>query len=234
MSAGPDHASRDSLQHFSLAPRPSRRGRSTASGLWWKRPLDVVLAACALLAALPLVVCIAIAIRLDSPGPALIRQPRVGRDRTSFGMWKLRSMYTDCDQSVHRQVAADWFAGQPQAGTYKTLADPRVTRVGRLLRLTNLDELPQLLNVLRGEMSLVGPRPAIEYELDHYQPGYFARLTVPPGMTGLWQVTRRDRLSAHEMMELDLRYVSELSPWLDLKILARTVPALLASARRRS
>jgi lipopolysaccharide/colanic/teichoic acid biosynthesis glycosyltransferase len=234
MSAGPDHASRGWLRHPAPSPPPLQRGRPAVSELWWKRPLDAGLAAGALLVALPLIGCMAIAIRLDSPGPALIRQPRVGRAGAPFGMWKLRSMQADCDQTVHRQAAANWFAGQPQEGSYKTLADPRITRVGRVLRRTNLDELPQLLNVLRGEMSLVGPRPAIEYELNHYQPGYFARLTVPPGMTGLWQVTRRDRLSAHEMMELDLRYVSELSPWLDLKILAKTVPALLASVRRGS
>lgn len=206
--------------------------RSGSPALWWKRPIDAVLAAALLLAALPLIGCLALAIVLDSPGPALLRQSRVGRAGAPFEMWKLRTMHADCDQTAHQRVAADWFAGQARGGRYKSLADPRITRVGRLLRRTNVDELPQLFNVLRGEMSLVGPRPALSYELEHYQPAYFARLAVPPGVTGLWQVTRRDRLSAGEMMDLDLRYVRELSPWLDLKILARTVPALIAAALR--
>lgn len=197
-----------------------------------KRLLDVVLAALALLVALPLMAGLALAIVLDSRGSPLFRQTRVGRGGTPFGMWKLRSMRTGCDQSAHRRAAEEWFAGQGPGTRYKTLEDPRITRVGRLLRRTNLDELPQLVNVLAGEMSLVGPRPAIRYELDHYRPEYFARLAVRPGMTGLWQVTRRDRLSAAEMMALDLRYVRERSLLLDLRILAMTVPALLASALR--
>jgi len=111
---------------------------------------------------------------------------------------------------------------------YKSLVDGRVTRVGRLLRRTSLDELPQLLNVMRGEMSLVGPRPAIPYELALYLPWYFERQRVPPGMAGLWQVGRRDLLSADEMMKLDVRYVRECSLLLDLKILMLTAPTLLA------
>jgi lipopolysaccharide/colanic/teichoic acid biosynthesis glycosyltransferase len=186
----------------------------------------------ALLVALPLILCLAGAVLLDSVGPAFFGQDRVGYGGRRFRMWKLRTMYTGSDQSVHQCAAADWFAGRTDGDRYKSLADPRITRVGRLLRRTNLDELPQLLNVVLGDMSLVGPRPAIPYELVHYRPAYFQRLSVPPGMTGLWQVTRRDRLSAAEMMELDLRYVRDASPWLDLKVLAMTAPALLASAAR--
>jgi lipopolysaccharide/colanic/teichoic acid biosynthesis glycosyltransferase len=211
-------------------PTPSLLREGAGRERVWKRPLDVVLALLALVVALPLIGLVALAVVLDSPGPPLLGQVRVGRGGRPFRMWKLRSMRAGCDQSAHRRAAADWFAGEASGGRFKTLADPRITRVGRVLRRTNLDELPQLLNVLRGDMSLVGPRPAIAYELAHYQPGYFARLTVLPGMTGLWQVTRRDRLSANQMMELDLQYVARLSPWLDLKILAMTVPALLASA----
>jgi len=201
--------------------------------LWWKRPLDLALGAIALLVALPLILCLALAVVLESPGPAFFGQERIGYRGRSFRMWKLRTMHVDCDEVPHRRTVADWFAGRAGAGDcYKTLADTRITRVGLLLRLTNLDELPQLLNVVLGDMSLVGPRPAIPYELDHYQPVYFQRLSVPPGVTGLWQVTARDRLSAAEMMQLDLRYVREASPWLDLKVLAMTAPALLASAVR--
>jgi lipopolysaccharide/colanic/teichoic acid biosynthesis glycosyltransferase len=209
-------------------------GRSRALGteLWWKRPLDVVLGALALIVVLPLLAALALAVFLESPGPVLFGQERVGQHGRRFRMWKLRTMRDGCDQSPHRSAAERWFSGRPDGSAYKTLDDPRVTILGRLLRRSNLDELPQLVNVVRGEMSLVGPRPAIPYELALYRPPYFERLRVPPGMTGLWQVTRRDRLSAAEMMDLDLRYVREASPWLDLRILLLTAPAVFAGARR--
>jgi lipopolysaccharide/colanic/teichoic acid biosynthesis glycosyltransferase len=195
--------------------------------LWWKRPLDLVAGIALLLPALPLIGVSALLVVLDSPGPAFFRQERVGQHARCFRIWKLRTMHSGCDDKPHRQAAADWFAGRAVEGCYKTLSDARITRAGRWLRRLNLDELPQLFNVVRGEMSLVGPRPAIPYELALYQPRDRDRLRVPPGMTGMWQVTRRDRLSAPEMMALDLRYVSEASLWLDLKILALTGPALL-------
>lgn len=209
-------------------------GRDSAARgrLRWKRPLDVILGTAILLVALPFIACLALAVKLDSRGPAFFYQDRIGCGGRAFRIWKLRTMYADCDQTMHRRLAAEWFAAQPQGDQYKTLADPRITRMGRFLRRTNLDELPQLFNVVRGEMSLVGPRPAIPYELAHYRPAYFRRFDVPPGMTGLWQVSRRDRLSAPEMMELDLRYLREASPRLDLQILLMTVPALLVSAAR--
>jgi len=215
-----------------LAQPPLRLRHRSLSALWWKRPLDLVLGTIALVVTLPLILCLALAIVLESPGNPFFGQERVGYEGRRFHIWKLRTMHAGCDQSVHQRTAADWFEGRPNGERYKTLADPRITRVGRLLRRTNLDELTQLLNVVMGDMSLVGPRPAIPYELAHYRPAYFHRLSVPPGLTGLWQVTRRDRLSAAEMMELDLRYVREASPWLDLKVLAMTAPALLASAAR--
>jgi len=212
--------------------RPLALGPALGSALWWKRPLDLVLGAIVLLLFLPLMLVLALMVVVESRGPALFGQERVGRDGRSFRMWKLRTMHVGCDQSAHRRAAANWFAGRADGDgeRYKTLADPRITRVGRLLRRTNLDELPQLLNVVRGDMSLVGPRPAIPYELALYRRAYFQRLNVPPGMTGLWQVTRRDRLSAAEMMRLDLRYVRMASLWLDLKVLAMTPAALLTSA----
>jgi lipopolysaccharide/colanic/teichoic acid biosynthesis glycosyltransferase len=210
-----------------LAHRPA-----LASTLWWKRPFDLVVGTIALLVALPVLLLLALAVVLDSPGPAFFGQERVGRDGGRFRMWKLRTMHAGCDQAAHRRAAAHWFAGRTSKDAYKSLDDPRITRLGRLLRRTNLDELPQLLNVVMGDMSLVGPRPAIPYELDHYRRTYFDRLRVPPGMTGLWQVSRRDRLSAGEMVALDLQYVRRASPWLDLRILLMTAPALLASARR--
>lgn len=216
------------LLHTALRRRD--RDRRVARTLWWRRALDVLLGTPLLLISLPLLACLALAVVLDSRGPAFFNQERVGWRGRAFRMWKLRTMHADCDQTLHRHSAASWFAARPRGDCYKMLADPRVTRVGRFLRRTNLDELPQLFNVVRGEMSLVGPRPAIPYELAHYRGDYFQRLKVPPGMTGLWQVTRRDRFSAGEMMQLDLRYVREASRWLDLRILLMTIPALLAPA----
>lgn len=199
--------------------------------LRWKRPLDLSVGLLLAIPAAPLILALGVLVAMESGGPVFFRQERVGRLGTTFRMWKIRSMYVRCDDGPHRQVAAAWFSGQAASGErYKTLSDPRITPVGRVLRKTNLDELPQLLNVLRGEMSLVGPRPAILYELTHYEPAYMERFQVPPGMTGLWQVTRRDRLSAREMMTLDTRYVRQASLWLDLKILLMTVPALLFAA----
>src|SRR5215831_17191856 len=208
--------------------------RVAAPALGWKRPFDLVVGTIALLGALPIILCLALAVALESPGSPFFGQERVGRGGLRFRIWKLRSMQSDCDQAVHRRAAARWFAGRADGDIYKSLDDPRITRVGRLLRRTNLDELPQLFNVVRGDMSLVGPRPAIPYELAHYRRADFQRLGVPPGITGLWQVSRRDRLSAAQMMDLDLRYVGEASPGLDLRILFMTVPAVLRSARRGS
>ena len=193
----------------------------------WKRPLDLLLTVPLLFALLPLVAGLALLVRAGSPGPAFYRQERVGLHGRPFRLWKLRTMAAEADPSAHRQAAASWFAGRPAGTAYKSLRDPRITRLGRLLRRTSLDELPQLLNVLRGEMSLVGPRPAIAYELRHYRPEYFDRQAVLPGLTGLWQVSGRNRLSAAAMMRLDLRYVREASLRLDLAILCKTVPAVL-------
>jgi lipopolysaccharide/colanic/teichoic acid biosynthesis glycosyltransferase len=199
--------------------------------LWWKRPLDLFLTVALLPLCLPLIGLLALAVAGESPGPAFFRQERVGLQGTRFRIWKLRSMRNGCCDGTHRAIAADWFAGRaPEHDRYKTLEDDRITRVGRWLRRLDLDELPQLFNVLTGDMSLVGPRPAIPYELSLYEPAYLQRLRVPPGMTGLWQVTGRDRLSAAEMMALDLRYVREASLGLDLRVLARTVGAVLRSA----
>jgi lipopolysaccharide/colanic/teichoic acid biosynthesis glycosyltransferase len=193
----------------------------------WKRPLDVLVGTGATVALLPVFALLALLIRLDSPGPVFFRQSRVGQDGAPFRMWKFRSMYHDSADVEHRAAAAAWFAAQPTNGQYKSLSDPRITRVGRFIRRTSLDELPQLFNVLRGEMSLVGPRPAIDYELEHYLPSYFERQRVKPGMTGLWQVSGRESVAAKDMMALDIRYVRECTLLLDFKILFWTVPALL-------
>ncbi|MBJ7612572.1 MAG: hypothetical protein DLM67_07650 [Candidatus Nephthysia bennettiae] len=204
--------------------------RQSRVWLWWKRPLDVALSGALLLAMSPLLGALALLIRLESRGPAFYRQQRVGLDGELFTIYKLRTMLVDNDESQHREVAAKWFAGVSNSNGYKPLHDSRVTRVGRILRRLSLDEVPQLFNVVRGDMSLVGPRPAIPYELQHYTTEYFERQDVLPGITGLWQVKGRDQLSAGEMMEFDLQYVRTASLLLDLKILAMTGPAVLAGA----
>jgi lipopolysaccharide/colanic/teichoic acid biosynthesis glycosyltransferase len=180
----------------------------------------------------PLLSVLAIAVRLDSPGPAFYRQERVGKLGRPFRIWKLRTMQTNNDEKAHHEAAVNWFAGLDNGNGFKTLGDRRITRLGRILRRTSLDELPQLLNVLSGEMSMVGPRPAIPYELDLYEPKYFRRQEVLPGVTGHWQVSGRERLSAHRMMELDLEYVERASLWMDVKIMLKTAPVVIGGALR--
>lgn len=198
-----------------------------------KRALDLLVAMVALVVTAPVMVAAAIAIRLDSPGPALFLQERTGRGGRSFRLWKFRSMYRDCDDRYHRQLALKWFDGTPTGSGYKPNDDPRITRVGRLLRRTCVDELPQLFNVLAGDMSIVGPRPAIPYERQLYEGWYFEREQVNPGITGLWQVAGRENVPAQTMVLLDILYLRQWSLWLDLKIIAFTIPTLLGHAMPR-
>jgi lipopolysaccharide/colanic/teichoic acid biosynthesis glycosyltransferase len=186
--------------------------------------LDAAGAALGLLVALPVLALAAIAIKLDSPGPVFHRAVRVGRGGRKFIFLKLRSM----------QVGAEELRGlllhlnEAQGPAFKLHDDPRVTRVGRLLRKTSLDELPQLLHVLTGHMSLVGPRPPFPEEVERYEPWMLKRLSVRPGLTCLWQIRGRSDLPFEEWMRLDLEYVDRVSPGLDLKILLLTLPAVLS------
>lgn len=190
-----------------------------------KRVVDVTLAGLALLVISPLLLVIAVAIRLDSPGPVLFGQMRVGVGGRPFRMWKFRTMVQDADQ-IKAQLAHLNESGDPRL--FKITADPRVTRVGRWLRRSSLDELPQLFNVLRGEMSLVGPRPFFPEDMDLYEEHHFERLQVLPGITGLWQVSGRSDIRDFEkVVELDREYIRRWSIGLDLKILAKTLPAVL-------
>jgi lipopolysaccharide/colanic/teichoic acid biosynthesis glycosyltransferase len=210
--------------------------------------LDIVGAALLLLALAPLLLVIAVAIRLDSPGPALFRQQRIGRGRRPFMVNKFRSMYVGAAHDRHREFVLGLINGEPprheaadetasdvgssgrsSAPYYKMVTDPRVTRAGRIVRRSSLDELPQLWNVLRGEMSLVGPRPPIPYEVDHYPPEWFDRFAVKPGITGLWQVNGRSTVTLDEMVRLDIEYARRRTVWLNLQILARTVPVVLGA-----
>jgi lipopolysaccharide/colanic/teichoic acid biosynthesis glycosyltransferase len=181
-----------------------------------------------LVLAIPMLL-IAIAIRCDSPGPAFYRQQRIGRDRRPFTMYKFRTMRVGGSDAQHRDLIARELRGENTAvnGSWKIDHDPRVTRVGGFLRRTSLDELPQLINVLWGQMSLVGPRPCLDWEAEMFPARFARRFDVPPGLTGLWQVSGRSTMGTLEMLELDLTYVRECSFWSDLGILLRTVPAVL-------
>ncbi|MFW5952022.1 MAG: sugar transferase [Gemmatimonadota bacterium] len=198
-----------------------------------KRALDVIGAALGLVALAPLYALIAAAIRLDSPGPVHFRQERAGLYGRPFLMNKFRTMREGTSEARHREYVSGLVNGdreQGHEGVYKLTDDDRVTRVGRLLRRTSLDELPQLINVLRGEMSLVGPRPAIAYEVELYEDWQRARLDSRPGLTGLWQVSGRNRLTYRRMCELDVRYIREWSLKTDLLILLKTVPVVLTNS----
>jgi len=201
-----------------------------------KRAIDIVGSIAALLFCLPLLVVIALAIKLTSKGPILFRQERVGRYGSRFTFLKFRTMAYENDPSIHREYVKRFISGQAdprgdgrsQNGVFKIQNDPRVTRVGKFLRKTSLDELPQLINVLKGEMSLVGPRPPIPYELEAYQIWHRCRvLEAQPGITGLWQVNGRSRIKFDDMVRLDLQYARTWSLWLDIKILWQTPRAVL-------
>ncbi|MBA2627835.1 MAG: sugar transferase, partial [Gemmatimonadales bacterium] len=206
-----------------------------------KRAVDLVGAVLGLVVLTPLMALIALAVRLDSPGPVLFRQERIGVGGRRFRVWKFRTMVHGASDRSHRDLVARMLAGDEQGtkhtGTdgkdvFKLLNDPRVTRVGALLRRTSLDELPQLVNVLTGDMSLVGPRPPVPYEFEAYDHWQFDRLQVRPGITGLWQVSGRNLLSYRQMCELDVEYVRRWSVGLDLKILFRTIPVVLFNSGR--
>ena len=197
-----------------------------------KRVLDVALAAGLLVLTCPVTALAATAIRLETPGPVLFCQERVGRNGRRFQIYKLRTMAVDNDDSEHRAYVAALMQGQAdrRGGVFKLVADRRVTRVGRLLRRLSIDELPQLLNVLRGDMSMVGPRPPLPSEAELYDTRARQRLAVKPGITGLWQVSGRCLLSYQEMIALDLQYCRSSSVATDLGILLRT-PASVLSRR---
>lgn len=177
----------------------------------------------------PLLLLVATLIKLDSPGPVLFRQVRVGRGGELFTVFKLRTMQDKSSADLHRRYIAALATGDPAGDTVlkKLVNDPRVTRIGAFLRRSSIDELPQLINVLRGEMSLVGPRPALAYELEFYEPEHFDRFAVRPGLTGLWQVSGRSELGFLPMLSLDSEYARTTSPRVDAMILLRTPLTLL-------
>jgi exopolysaccharide biosynthesis polyprenyl glycosylphosphotransferase len=219
-----------------LYPDITSRDRSRRVSIVVKRIMDVVGSAIALVLFAPIFLVIAIAIKLSSSGPVFFRQQRIGQHGKPFVLLKFRSMYVNNDDSVHQEWFQNFYKGNAKRhatdddngnGSYKLPNDPRVTRIGRLLRRTSMDEVPQFLNVLAGEMSLVGPRPPIPYEVDAYQAWHRGRvLQAKPGITGLWQVNGRSRVAFDEMVRLDLRYARSWSIWLDIKILLKTPAAV--------
>jgi lipopolysaccharide/colanic/teichoic acid biosynthesis glycosyltransferase len=212
-----------------------------------KRAIDLTVSLALIVVLLPIMLVVALAIWLDSRGPVLFRQRRLGRDMEPFTVLKFRTMAADSSPELHQRYIAELARSQAGNGAAasngnggsvaatngemkKLTADPRVTTVGRFLRRTSLDELPQLFNVVAGSMSLIGPRPALEYELEHYRPAHFKRFDIRPGITGLWQVSGRNRLDFHEMLDLDVKYSEEATLALDAGILARTPMAAFRHA----
>ncbi|HLI05190.1 MAG TPA: sugar transferase [Ktedonobacteraceae bacterium] len=201
-----------------------------------KRLLDIVFTLLILLPLLIITAIVALMIKLDSDGPVFFRQKRVGLNGEEFTFLKFRSMYVNNDDSIHREAVEQYIRGQAlneQAGDgslFKLGNDPRITRVGRFIRKTSLDELPQFFNVLRGEMSLVGPRPPLPYEVAHYSSYDWLRLSGKPGLTGTWQVYGRSKVTFQKMVEMDIQYLQQQSLWQDLKLIALT-PSVMISGR---
>jgi lipopolysaccharide/colanic/teichoic acid biosynthesis glycosyltransferase len=230
-----DHDTSGRPSNAALYPDLSNRDSGRRSLLGIKRVMDVVGSALALIMCSPLFLLAALAIKVTSKGPVLFKQQRVGYHGRRFTFLKFRSMRIGNDPGVHREYVTKLIAGQAErevaagdgVAVYKLANDSRITRIGKFLRRSSLDELPQLLNVLKGEMSLVGPRPAIPYELAAYETWHRRRvLEVKPGITGSWQVNGRSRVKFDEMVRLDLQYAKRWSPWTDINILFRTPRAV--------
>ena len=198
---------------------------------WLKRAIDITGSLAALIVLSPVFAVIAVLIRMTSEGPVFFRQKRIGQFGHEFTFLKFRSMYVNNDPGIHRQYVRNLIAKRLDGagGMYKIKNDPRVTGIGWFLRKSSMDELPQFMNVLRGEMSLVGPRPPIRYEFENYSLWHRRRiLEVKPGITGEWQVSGRSRTTFDEMVRMDLRYIRRQSIWLDLKILLKTPFAVIS------
>lgn len=231
-----ENGNSDDSGNIALYPDLCRKGISQRLTLGVKRLMDVFGSACALILLSPLFLLIALAIKLTSKGPVFFRQERLGQYGKRFKLVKFRSMRTNCDSKIHEEYVSRFIAGQLKRGVtigenqvFKLQRDPRITRVGAFLRKTSLDELPQFWNVLTGAMSLVGPRPPLEYEFRVYEVWHRRRvLEIKPGITGLWQVEGRSRTQFDDMVRMDLNYAYKWTLWLDLKILLRTPAAVLS------
>jgi len=231
-----DHEGDQRPSNPTLYPDLTERDETKKVHRKTKRAMDVVGSLAALVLLSPLFLFVALAIKLTSKGPILFRQRRIGQHGKSFTFLKFRSMYVGNDPSIHREYVKQLIAGKAERqsssengeGVYKLTKDPRVTSIGAFLRKTSLDELPQFINVLRGEMSLVGPRPPVPYEVESYDFWHRRRvLEAKPGITGLWQVKGRSRVKFDDMVRLDLEYARTWSPWLDVKIMLQTPGAMV-------
>jgi lipopolysaccharide/colanic/teichoic acid biosynthesis glycosyltransferase len=232
---GQDHDGPTRLNNPALYPDLSKQADTKRVSNGLKRAMDIVGSAVALALASPVFLGIALAIKVTSKGPVFFRQKRIGQYGTPFVFLKFRSMYTGNDASTHKEYVQKLIAGKAEShadgngnGVFKLTKDPRITQVGAFLRRTSLDELPQFINVLLGEMSLVGPRPPVPYEVEAYDVWHRRRLLeAKPGITGLWQVSGRCRVKFDDMVRLDLQYARTSSPWQDIKILVRTPAAVV-------
>jgi lipopolysaccharide/colanic/teichoic acid biosynthesis glycosyltransferase len=229
----PDSVGTDAVQSIDPLLNPRRLHSSMHDGL--KRGLDIAGSLALLILLAPLFLLIAALVKLKSPGPVFFRQIRVGEMRKPFTCLKFRTMHVNNDDAIHQRFVSSFIKSGAEAqeagkkGVFKIVNDPRVTAIGNILRKTSLDELPQLWNVFRGDMSLVGPRPAVPYEVAQYQPWHCRRvLEAKPGITGLWQVNGRSRTTFDEMVRLDLRYAKARSLWTDVRILLATPKAVIA------
>lgn len=223
------------LYFLSLAQPQRTRERRLYN--WVKRTSDAIAALLLLLLLAPFMLVIAVAIHVTSTGPAILIQERVGKGGKIFPFYKFRSMYSNSDHATDQHFARDYINGEcpvaPGDGVFKPANDKRVTPIGKILRKTSLDELPQFLNVLRGDMSLVGPRPSMPYEVDVYKPWHFRRLEVLPGITGLAQIHGRSSLAFKDIVKIDIEYIERRSARLDLKILLKTLPVVLSGRGAR-
>ncbi len=216
-----------------LSPPTQNTLRVDKGYLRVKRVLDLVFTILILIPLFIVIAIVAVLIRIDSKGPIFFRQKRIGMNGVEFDLFKLRSMYVDSDDSVHRESIKQYMNGAALNGKensgilYKLVDDPRVTRVGQFIRKYSIDELPQFINVLRGEMTLVGPRPPLPYEVEAYGPHEWIRLFGKPGLTGTWQVYGRSRVPFQEMVDMDIEYLGHQSVLLDLKLIASTLPVML-------
>ncbi len=212
---------------------PFRSVSINASYLPVKRILDIAFTLLVSPFILFIGILIAICIKIDSRGPIFFRQKRIGQDGVEFEMLKFRSMYVNSDQNAHREKIVKYMNGEKlnedttETMSYKVVNDPRITKIGRIIRKTSLDELPQFWNVLQGKMSLVGPRPPLPYEVELYGQYENLRLLGKPGLTGTWQVYGRSRVTFQNMIEMDLDYLEHQTFWLDLKLILLTVPVML-------
>jgi len=200
-----------------------------------KRSIDVVSASLVTVLGFPFFLAVALLIKLTSRGPVFYSQLRIGEQGEVFTLYKFRTMRQGADDSIHREFTRSFIEGrmsnssldEKSPSVYKLTNDPRVTSIGNFLRKTSLDELPQFINILKGEMTIVGPRPPLQYELEYYEEWHKLRLEVKPGLTGLWQVSGRSSVPFNEMVKLDLYYIEHWTLLLDLKIMMRTIPVML-------